>query len=276
MTDDDKIQKYLLNVPDILKYRTGNRNEENNTFNNFQELPLEIREKILYLEPKYSLALSKSYQKNTLLESNYYDKYCLATSVSENELKKYLVALEPGDDIMFSYYIIAKNRDNVIFNKTEVFRIAKLKQDMYLVLNRGINNYFYYSSGIDNLLEDIFENIEKIYLFIPEIDILKQILGQRRNCNDKNYIEKYILFIIKEFLDYFVYFPLVIADFADNYLETPAPDDNSLVDELSNLNKGDFVIITDKESIDESKHINETIMDDFRVRLANFLAKPNI
>jgi hypothetical protein len=242
------INEYLSKLPDILKYREDETDVNTNIdeFNKFQELPLEVQEKILYLEPKRSLTLSKSYQKNLLLQANYYDKYCLTSSISKKELKNYLELLIPGELTNFSYILIGRNGIYDPFLRIEKFDIVKLTNGSYLVIRGDDDNYsLEKESNSNSLVENILYTTE-IYMFLPSVDVLDQILKQRQNCNNGRYFTHYVSYFLNSFYTYFGPFPLVLEEFAVNYLGmSDSGIDKTIIKDLKDIQEGAFVEFKD-------------------------------
>lgn len=263
----DEIDEYLENLPPILKYNVADTDTvENTSFNMFSELPLELQNKIFQEVPKYSRNISKNY--NSTFLSNYYENYCLKTALSERELINYFNSLKIGSTTEFSYFLIGhQNDDDIIIVNTEKYKIIKLMDNKYLVLDRHDENTYYDVRDVEELVFDIFgaDNIDKTYLFLPSPSLLKDILSKRLSCKTDKYVDDYLYLMIKSFLYFFVEMPLVIADFIDNYLEISVDVDSDLTDELNNLNEGNFVLITDENSIQTSKVINKAVIDTYFV-----------
>lgn len=262
----DEIDSYLQNLPPILRYNVVDTNTvQNASFNMFSELPLELQNKIFQEVPKYSRNISKNY--NSTFLSNYYENYCLKTGLSERELIHYFNSLEVGSTTEFSYFLIGHQADDdIIIVNDEKYKIVKLLNDEYLVLDRNEeNNYYNVGGGAEELIFDIFatNSFDKTYMFLPSPKLLKDILSKRLSCNTDKYVNDYLYTMIKEFLDFFAELPLVIDEFTDIYLEINVDTYSDLTEKLKSLYEGNFILITDNESIQTSKDINKAVIDTY-------------
>jgi hypothetical protein len=232
-------------------------------FNNFLELPLELQEKILCLEPIHSCSLNKSFQMNQILTSNYYDNVCLKSSVRDKELVNYFNSLEPGDIKEFSYFMIGIDSLGDITVIDEKYQILKLKDGRFMILERHSEDRHEYIFNAEDVAIDIFHghgDIGDVYLFLPSIDILTHILKSRQS--NKNYVNDYLRLLVKEFLDFFVYFPGIIAKFSVNYL-------NIFFADLKQYNIGEYPMFIDQDSLNKSKQNNKIITRLFDITLKN-------
>lgn len=146
---------------------------------------------------------------NVYVQEAFFNKYCLNTSITQEDVVNYFNTLNNGDSITFKMYIIGIKE-----NKVDVItRQYRLYNDGHFILEYTVNDEESHEKVEDIILS--IQNNFNIYCLLFDSVTTAEIVKSRLSCLrvDPNYASQYTKHIIRNFVNYFSEYPFIVAHY---------------------------------------------------------------